>query len=491
MVEQVIALLSLHSLMLSILGIALGVVVGALPGLNGGMLMSLTLPLTFFMKPVDAQVLLIGMYVGDVSGGMIASTLIGVAGAPSSIMTTLDAYPMARAGHASKALGIAVGSQFLGSALSWFVLAFTAAPLARFGLRFGNFEVFALVVAGLVLISAVGGKSFVHALIAGAIGILCSLVGLDPVDGQPRLTFGVDNVLTGFDVVPVLLGVFGVAPILYDRMYPPQEEGGGATYTASIGGILRSTVIVLRYPVDVLRATGIGTAIGVLPGIGTAIGATISYSMAKLASRNSRNFGTGIPEGIIASEAGNHATVCGSLVPMIGLGIPGSPADVILMAALILHAIQPGPLLVVEHPDIFYSVIGTAFVSMFLMLPITVIASVSLSNVLRIPENLLAALVIAFCFLGAYVSSQNIGDIWILIGFSVFGLLMLLNDFPLPAFVIGFILGPMAEKALRSGLMESHGSLLPLAERPIPLFMMTVSVALVVWVIARTRRAPG
>ncbi len=488
MIAEFLTLVSFHTVLLSMLGVGLGIFIGAIPGLNGGMLMALTLPLTFFMAPIDAQVLLIGMYVGDVSGGMVAATLMGVAGTPAAIMTTLDAYPMAQKGRASAALGIGIAGSFTGSMLSWLALAFLAAPLASFGLKFGSFEIFALVTMGLVMISAVGGGSFLRAIIAGLIGVLVSLVGLDPVNGQPRLTFGIPELQAGLPIIPVILGVFAIAPVATEQF---RGTSGAAreVYSATLRGILRHMRDVFGYPVAVLRSSLVGLGIGILPGIGAAIGSTVSYMVARLSSSTPERFGTGAEEAVIASEAGNNATVCGALIPMISLGIPGSSADVILLAALMIHAIEPGPLLIVERPDIFYGVIGSALLASLLMLPILVLASVTLSNVLRVPKYLVTALVIALCLLGTYVSGRNIPDLWILLAFAVLGYLMLANRFPLPAFVIGFILGPIAESSLRSGLMASRGSLWPLVTRPIPLLFLTLSTCLVIWVILRERRS--
>lgn len=490
MLTEFLALLQAHTLLFCLLGVILGVLAGALPGINGGTLMALSLPLTFYMQPLDAQVLLIGMYMGDVSGGMIASTLIGVAGSPSSIMTTLDAYPMARQGRAARALGIAIGAQFLGAMASWLVLAFVAEPLGRLGVKFGPFEMFALVLFGLVMICAVGGSSFINALIAGLLGMTCALVGLDPVDGQPRFTFGIDALQNGLDLVPVILGIFAIAPMLADELLP-ESKGQHQTYTARLSDIVRSIGVVLRFPVDLLRSAGIGTIIGLLPGIGAAIGATVSYSMARLTSRNPQQFGTGAEEGVISSEGAASATVSAALVPMISLGLPGSTADAFLLAALMIQAIQPGPLLVVEHPDIFFGIIGAALLAVIVTLPVVLLSSVSLANVLRVPRHLLTVAVIAFCIVGTYVSSNSLSELWTLVAFSVIGLLMICNRMPLPAFVIGFILGPMAESSLRTGLMSSHGSLLPMIARPIPLALIVMSVVAAVWVWWRARQIPS
>jgi putative tricarboxylic transport membrane protein len=244
---------------------------------------------------------------------------------------------------------------------------------------------------------------------------------------------------------------------------------------------------VLRYPVDLLRSAFIGTVVGLLPGIGAAIGATVSYSMARLTSREPAKFGTGAPEGIISSEGAASATVSAALVPMISLGIPGSTADVFLLAALMIHAIQPGPLLVVERPDIFFGIIGAALMAVLFMLPIVLLASASLANVLRVPRHLLTVAVIAFCIVGTYTSAKSVSELWTLLAFSLVGLVMILNHLPLPAFVIGFILGPMAEGALRTGLMSSRGSLLPLIQRPLPLVLLLAAAAMVVWVVWRSR----
>lgn len=260
-------------------------------------------------------------------------------------------------------------------------------------------------------------------------------------------------------------------------------------YSASFQDIVRSLLSLSRHWGNVMRSSFIGTLIGILPGIGAAIGSTVSYTFARLSSRNPERFGKGAEEGVVASEAGNNATVCGALVPMISLGIPGSAADVILIAALIIHGIQPGPLMITERPDAFYGVIGAALLATLLMFPLMLVASSYLSNMLRVPKHLLTVVVIALCMLGTYISGSKVEDLWILFGFSIVGFFLIVYDLSLAAFIIGFILGPMAETSLRTSLMLSQGSLLPFVQRPIALTMLLVSLALLAWVAVRSRRA--
>jgi len=476
--EIFLSTITMALVVFSMTGMLVGVVAGAIPGLNGGMAMALTLPLTFYMDPVSAQGLLIGMYVGGVSGGLISGILIGIPGSPTAVMTTLDGHAMAKKGQASRALALGIGASFVGGMLGWLVLAFLSAPLAAVALKFGNFETTALVITGILLIAAVGSGSLSKALLAGALGALCSIPGLDPIDATPRLTLGIADMQSGFGLIPVILGIFAFAPILHDlltnRTAAPQQ-------VSTTTNLRRHFFAVLTYPGNLIRSSVIGTAIGALPGVGAAIGAIVSYSIARITSKRPETFGSGEPEGIVAAEAANNATVMGALIPMIALGIPGSAADVILIAALTLQNVQLGPLMIIDHPKEFYGIISAALIANFAMLFFMILASRHLLIVLKMPKYILTPTILFFCMVGTLTYSNNPFELWVFFGFAAVGLIFLSSGIPLPAFIIGFVLTPIGEEAVRAAMMESRGSLMPFVTRPVPLVLLSLSLLAVLW----------
>ena len=464
------------SLFLTLLiGTVAGVVVGAVPGLNGAMLIALCLPLTYGMESLHAITLLTAMYVGGVSGGLISATLLKIPGAPAAIMTTLDGYPMAKAGQAGRAIGIGIIASFVGGLISWFFLAGFSPPLARLAVIFGPFEYFALVLMALVLISSMGGKSMWRGLLAGFFGMLVATPGADPASGIIRLDGGIPELQAGFGLLPVLLGVFAISQLLSDveRMELIPEK-----VSSRFSGMRRAIADVIGQPVNLLRSSLVGTWIGILPGVGAAIGSIVSYTAAKNFSGGRVKFGTGVPEGIVASEAANNANVNGALIPLITLGIPGSNIDAILLGALLLHDLAPGPLLFVNNPEIAYGFISAALVANFVMLFFMIGAVRWMSRLIDAPRALLVPVVAVFCVVGAFSAANSIFDVFVMILFGVVGYAMNKHGLPTGPFVIGYVLAPIAETQLRSGLMISDGSLMPLVSRPISLACLIIALVL-------------
>ena len=477
----IIAHMDVWLIAISAFGVALGIIFGAIPGLNQGVLMVLTLPLTFYMDSLVAQVLLIGMYVGGVAGSMVTGVMIGIPGSPASVMTTFDGHAMAKKGQGARALALGVTASFVGGLISWLVLATASVPLARFAITFSGFEMAALVFGGLLMIASASGGNMIKGLIAGALGVLVSLVGLDPITTDPRFTFGFEKLESGLGIFPVLLGIFAIGGLVSDIQQPRQA---GKVEVPGFVQIIRAAGSTLRYWQNLIRSSLIGTWIGILPGIGANIGAVISYTVARSLSRDPNAFGKGAEEGIVASEAGNNATVGGALVPMITLGIPGSAADVILMAALIFHNIQPGPLMMVEHEATFFGIIATYFVATILMFVILVASCRYLGRITEIPRHILAPLIFVVAIIGTYSINGQMFDIWIMLIFGVVGVLMKWSNIPTAPFVIGFILAPLFEANLRSALMTSNGSFEPFFTRPISLGILIFAVIFVVWPMA-------
>ncbi len=467
------------------LGTALGIVVGAIPGLTGAMLIALTVPLTFYMAAPDALILLVSMYVGSISGGLITATLLRMPGTPAAMMTTLDGYPLAQRGQAGRALGLGISASFVGGVISWLFLVMLARPISELSLLLGKFEFFTLVLMSLVLIALVSGRDLVRGIFAGLLGMLASMPGEHPVTGRVRLTFGFRELDDGLQLLPVLIGLFAVSQVLRDvvaidqpltplRMDRRNFFLRGRDWLHQAGNLVRSSLI--------------GTWIGILPGIGANIGSVLAYSAARGLSRDPDAFGHGSEEGIVASEAANNATIGGALIPLIALGVPGSVIDVILLGALEIHDVQPGPLLFRDNPQLVYIIMAAVLLAnLFMALFMTSTAGL-LVRLIQVPRALLLPVILVFCVLGSYASGNRMFDVWVMLAFGGIGFLLDHWKIPLAPFVIGFVLAPIAEYNLGTGLQLSGGSWLPLFTRPLSLIFLLISAALLIWPLARRWR---
>jgi len=460
------------------IGTLLGIVVGAIPGLSGAMLIALTLPLTFYMQPFDAVVLLISMYVGAISGGLISATLLRMPGTPASVMTTFDGYPMAQSGRPGRALGLGITASFVGGMVAWVVLLTITKPLSILATRFGPFEYFTLIMMAMVLIASVSEGSLVKGLIAGLLGMLVSMPGVDPATGMPRLTFDWYMLNGGLQLLPVLIGTFAVSQIIkdsFDVVAKPERT------KVDTGGVLMSLRDFRRHGVNMMRSSLIGTWIGILPGIGASIGSVVAYTTAKNVSSKPEAFGTGSEEGIIASEAANNATVGGALIPLIAMGIPGSVIDAILIGALMIHSIQPGPTLFLTNNDIVWGMIAACLLANIMMWLMMTSSVKYIARLIYLPRSFVLPIVMMFCVIGSYALNNTMFDVWVMLGFGVVGFLLEKARIPLGPFVIGFVLAPLAEEKLRSGLMMTAGDFTPIFTRPFPLAFTLIAVALLLW----------
>lgn len=460
-------------LILIIFGTALGIFVGAVPGLTGTMLIALMLPLTYGQDKLLSMAFLISVYVGAVSGGLITATLLRMPGTPASIVTTLDGYPMARDGQPGKALGLGVMSSTAGGMISWLFLILLTEPIARLSSRFGYFEYFSLVLMALVLIATIGGNSLWRSLFSGFFGILLSMPGLVAATGNPRMTFGITEMNAGFEHMPVLIGLFAVNQILRDiieieKKKKPIEIGNNRVLVG-----LRD---IKTHALNMLRSSVIGTWIGILPGIGGNIGSVTAYSVAKSVSKTPEKFGTGHEAGVVAAESANNATIGGALIPLIAMGLPGSVMEVVLLGALIVHGLQPGPRLFEQSPDMVYTIMGAMFLANIAMAVIMFASMKRLARLVRVPRPYLLPLILCFAVIGSYALSNRVFDIYVMLGFGLLGFCLESFRIPLAPFVIGFVLGPIAEKNLSLGLQASNGSYAPIVTQPISLFFVIIAL---------------
>lgn len=476
--ESLHFLLSPWPLFFMVLGTSLGIVVGAVPGLTGAMVIALTLPLTFYMKDLHAIILLISIYTGAVSGGLISATLLRIPGTPSSVMTTFDGYPMARGGRPGRALGLGIMASFIGGLVGWVFLYTLSPPLAKLAVRFGPFEYFSMVIMALVLIASASQGSMLKGLYSGILGMLVSMPGVDESAGQVRLTFGFIEFSGGFNLLPVLIGVFAVSQVLSDTISVEQTL---ERVHLSIKGMFMSLREWVRMGPNLLRSSVIGTWVGILPGIGGNIGSIVAYTTAKTFSKHPERFGTGFEDGIVASESANNASIGGALVPLITMGIPGSVIDALLIGALIIHNIQPGPMLFVNNPEMVYTMIAVCLASNVVMFALMTSAVKPISRLMYVPKGYLLPVIMVFCVAGVFALNNRFFDVWVMMGFGFVGFALERAGIPLGPFCIGLILAPIAEKELRSGLMLSGDSFLPLVTRPASLTFLIISALFLAW----------
>ncbi len=461
-------------LLLNFTGVILGIIIGAIPGLTATMAVATAVPFTFGADPVKGLVFLIGIYTGGITGGLISATLLRVPGTPSSIATLFDGHPMAKKGQPGRALGIATISSFIGGMFSAGCLIFISPPLANLALKMGPFEYFSLIMMALVMIATLIKGSTVKGLLVAIIGLLFATVGMAPLGGAVRFSFGVDALEGGFSIVPVLIGLFALPEIMRDieRIHVPTEKI--STRLTNIFPKLRE---LKQWKGNFLRSAITGTWIGLLPGIGGAAAGIIAYGQAKQASKHPERFGTGIPEGIVAAETANNATVGGALIPLFTMGIPGSAVDAVLLGGLMIHNLQPGPLLFQNNPDVVYTCF-VSFVLANLFLPLIIFGGIrGIIKTLEIPKYIIHPCILVFCVVGTFAFNNRMFDVWSLIIFGLIGYLFEKYGYNLQPFILGIILGPIAEKELRVGLMASDGNFMPIITRPFSALFLAIAIA--------------
>lgn len=460
------------------IGVALGIGVGAIPGLTASMLIALTLPLTYYMDSVHALTLLIGMYVGGISGGLISATLLRMPGTPASIMTTFDGYPMTQKGQGERALGLGITASVVGGVISWVFLAVLSPPLADLALQFGPWEYFTMVLMALVMLASLSQGSLIKGLIAGCLGMVLAMPGIDPSIGQNRLTLGWHELEGGLQLLPVLIGAFAVSQILKDII---DIEMRLEPVAVGRKGIFLSLVDFRTHGANMLRSSIIGTWIGLLPGIGANIAAMMAYSTAKNLSKTPEKFGTGHEPGVVAAETANNASVGGALIPMITMGIPGSVTEAILIGALIIHNLQPGPLLFATNPEVAYGVIAAYLVANLIMFVLMITFVTTIAKLIYIPKAYLLSAILVFCVIGTFALGNRFFDVWVMLSFGLIGFGLEYCKVPLGPFVIGFVLSPIAEEQLRSGLMASEGSFMAVFDRPFAVTFLAASLLTLCW----------
>lgn len=455
------------------LGVAGGIIVGALPGLTGSVGIILLLPFVFYLDASTAMVMLCGMFCGAIYGGSISAILISTPGTPSAAATVLDGYPLAQKGEAGKAIGVATIASTVGGIISTFCLMFIAPQLARFALKFGPEEYFALTVFGLTVIASVAGKSLIKGLISGFFGLLIATIGLDPITGYARFSFNIPNLMTGFPLLPVLIGLFAISQIFIQLESVGQHVH---QYDQNIKNVLPTWKELKQLSLVIISSSFLGTFIGVIPGTGGAIASFLAYNEARRWSKNPESFGQGNLAGIAAPEAANNGTTGGAMVPLLTLGIPGDVVTAVMLGALLLIGLRPGPLLFKEQPEVVSAIFAGLLLANVLILLLGILSVRLFPKVLKVPSQILFPIIMTLCFLGSFSLNNSVYDMFIALIFGVIGYIMRKNGFPAAPVVLGVILGPIAEDVLARALLISYGDWTVLFKSPIAIFFYVISI---------------
>lgn len=471
-------ILSPMNIGLMFLGIILGVLIGVLPGLGGANGVAILLPLTFTMSPTSAIIMLSCIYWGALFGGAITSILFNIPGEPWSVATTFDGYPMAQNGHAGAALTTAFTSSFVGAFLAVVMITFLAPLVAKFALKFGSPEFFAVYLLTFCSFVGMGKGSPFKILASMALGFALASVGMDTVTGQLRLTFGQPELMRGFDFLIAVIGLFGIGEILLSMEEGLKFSGKSAKIDPKV--VWQTWKQLPKYWLTSIRSSLIGIWMGITPG-GATPASFMAYGLAKKMSKKGAKFGTGEAEGVVAPETAAHAAGTGALLPMLALGIPGSPTAAVLLGGLLIWGLQPGPLLFVEQKDFVWGLIASMYLGNIVGL-IVVLSTVPLfASILRIPFSIIAPVIIVICAIGAYTVHNAMLDIWFMLGFGVLGYLFKKLDFPLAPLVLALVLGDKAEDSFRQAMLVSQGDVMVMFSNPLVGTITTLALVLLFW----------
>ncbi|MGM9517475.1 MAG: tripartite tricarboxylate transporter permease [Acidaminococcus sp.] len=472
------------TIFLVFLGTGIGIVFGAIPGLTATVAIAMMLPVTFNMTPTTGISTLVALYIGGISGGLISAILLNMPGTPSSIATCFDGRPLALKGQAGKAIGVGVVFSFLGTMFGIAAMVFISPWLASLTIKFGPWEYFAVTLFSLTLIASLSGKNIVKGILTAVLGMMFATVGLAPVDGVERFTFGNVDLSSGFTMLSVLVGLYAISEIMKTAGVMQNDEDLTAAeyHIKGFGFTLPEFISQIG---NAVRSALIGLGIGILPGIGGGTSNLLAYSVAKNQSKYPEKFGTGIIDGVVASETANNATIGGAMIPLLTLGIPGDTVTAMLLGGFVLHGIQPGPLLFESHGDVVYGVFVAMILSSVFMLLWAFGAMRLFIKVLKVPKNYLYPIIIVLCTLGAYAVNNRIFDALAMVAFGVVGFVLERLKYPLPPFILGFVLSNTFELNLRRGLQVDHGNFLGLFSHPIATVFFVIAILSLLFSIKR------
>tara|TARA_R100000935_G_scaffold58902_1_gene99351 strand:+ start:6898 stop:8415 length:1518 start_codon:yes stop_codon:yes gene_type:complete len=476
-------LLTPHSLFLAAAASLGGLIIGALPGLTATMGLALLTTMTINMPANDAILVLICTYVLAIYGGSRSAILLNIPGTPSSAATALDGFVLARAGRAGEAMGMATIGSAIGTFVGIALLAVITPPLGEFALSFGAFEFFWLALVGVMLSGGLSGNDPIKGWIAGILGLLVAMVGQEPAYGVARFTFGSTQMIGGIELLPAMVGAFGFAEVLY-----VMRRKMNASISDASDRILPRIVDVLKMRWTILRSGVIGTFTGLLPGVGEDIGAWVSYGVAKRFSKTPEEFGNGSIEGLTAAETGNNASVPGAIIPVLTLGIPGSGVAAVLMAALIIHGAQPGPLMMTTNPQMIYDIIAMLVIATVFILILGLGLTKLMILVLRVKDTWLMPLVAVLCLVGPYAIQSRFFDVWVVVFFGLAGFGLRLMNYSMAPLVLGIVLGTILDRNLRRSFTLADGDYLMFFNRPISAFLALIVLAMILAQIGPVRR---
>ena len=462
------------NLLYCFIGVFIGTLIGVLPGIGPVGTMSILLPVTFGMSPVAAIIMLAGIYYGAMYGGSTTSILVNIPGEAASVVTCLDGYQMARQGRAGPALGISALGSFIGGTFSIIALMFLVFPLAQAALKFGPPEYFSLVCMSMTVLVYLAKGSVVKAIVMIVVGLILSTVGIDLISGMPRFAFGSSTLTDGLGLVPVAMGLFGISEVLTNLEGPLERT----FFETKIKNLLPNKEDWKRSAGPIARGSILGFLLGILPGGGAVISSFLSYSIEKKISKHPEEFGKGAIEGVAGPETANNAGAGGSFVPLLALGIPPNVVMALLLGALMIHGVTPGPLLISQHPDVFWGTIASMYIGNIMLLLLNLPLIGLWVKVLKIPYRILMPLILLFCLIGSYSLSNNIWDVVIMIIFGMAGYILRKFEYEEAPLLLAFILGPLIETNFRQALIMSDGKLSIFVTRPISAVALAISALL-------------
>lgn len=473
-----------------LLGSLAGIFVGVLPGIGPIVAIAVCLPFTYGMPPLAGLSLLLGIYCGAFYGGAVTSILIRTPGEASSIMTMFDGYPMARRGEAERALSLAFSSAFVGGIFSAIFLALAAPQLAKLTTRFGAAEFTAAALLAAICVCRAFSGRFIEAMLMVGLGLFVGTVGIDPTSGERRFVFGSEGLLSGLPLVSVAIGMFGMAQgfvLLGSAPRPLREEE-----TLEHAGVkLRHFLEPFKYPRTLLNSLGLGLFIGVLPAVGAALSTSLAYFAARRSSSSPETFGRGNPEGIVAAEAANNSNSGGAMVTVLTLGIPGDAITAVMMGVFLVHGVFPGPNLFSEKPELVNGVFASLLVINVMIVAILVLLVRYIAMLVRVDPRVLGIGILTLCFVGAYSVGNSFNDVWIALGFGVFGWFCAMSGLPAVPLVLGMVVGDLFENSMRQALSISDGSFLIFVQRPVSAVLVLASVLMLVWPMVRRLFGPA
>lgn len=476
-------ILTPSTFLLITVGTILGVIFGAMPGVSASMAVALALPFAYAMSPVIAIAFLVSVYCASITGGGITAILFKIPGTPSSAPTTFDGYPMAQRGEAGKALGFSLVASAVGGLVAAFAMALVSPQLSSVALEFGPSELFAVSFLGLSVLSCLDSDNILKTLISGLIGLLLACVGMDPMLGIARFTWGTSTLLSGIEMIPIMIGLFAVTEVLKQTIKPKKIEALDKKTEDSkkMKTVLPTTKEMWETKSTMLRSSVLGTLVGILPGAGATIASFLSYAIEKKVSKHPEKLGTGIADGIVASEAANNAATGGSMVPLLSLGIPGGNAAAIMMTALVIKGVQIGPLLVKTQPEYLASVFGSMLVTNIVMVIVAMAVAKVFAKILAIPYTILGPVIVMLATIGAYALKNNTGDVILMAAAGIIGYIFVKLGYNSAALVLGLVLGQMSESNFRRAYTLSNGNLVEVFTKPITAVLMIACISMLVY----------